>query len=83
MSETRERHEQRLKRDPSPLIQQAYGAPHIAADKANFHNHIAAHRAHTVMLVQCGIISAGDGAAILRALDGVEAGGVESIPIRP
>lgn len=83
MSETPQRHEQRLKRDPSPLIQQAYGAPHIAADKANFHNHIASNRAHTVMLVECGIIPAGDGAAILRALDGVEAGGVESIPVRP
>lgn len=83
MSETPDRHEQRLKRDPSPLIQQAYGAPHIAADKANFQNHIAAHRAQTVMLMECGIIPAADGAAILCALDQVEAGGVESIPIRP
>jgi argininosuccinate lyase len=82
MNETPQRHEHRLKRDPSPLIQQAYGVPHLAADKANFHHHIAAHRAHTVMLVECGIVGKGDGAAILRALDTIETGGVESVPIR-
>jgi len=83
MTETSTRHEQRLKRDPSPLIQQAYAAPHINADKANFHHHLAAHRAHTVMLVERGIIPAADGAAILRALRELEAAGVESVPIRP
>jgi len=83
MTETSMRHEQRLKRDPSPLILQAYGAPHIGADKANFHHHLAAHRAHTVMLVERGIIAAADGAAILRALRELEAAGVESVPVRP
>ncbi len=83
MTETRERHEQRLKRDPSPVVQQAYGVPHIAADKSNFHNHIAANRAHIVMLVECNIIRQADGAAILRALDDLETRGVESVAIRP
>jgi argininosuccinate lyase len=83
MSATPERHEQRLRRDPSPLIQQAYGAPHIAADMANFHHHLAANRAHVVMLVECGIVRRADGAALLRALDDLEARGVESVAIRP
>jgi len=83
MSGPRERHEQRLKRDPSPVIQQAYGAPHIAADRNNFHHHLAANRAHVVMLVECQIIQQTDGAAILGALDGLEARGVDSVPIRP
>jgi argininosuccinate lyase len=83
MSGPRARHEQRLKRDPSPLIQQAYGAPHIAADRNNFHHHLAANRAHVVMLVECDIIPKTDGAAILRALDALESRGVESVPIRP
>jgi argininosuccinate lyase len=83
MSETPKRHEQRLKRDPSPLIQQAYGAPHIVADKANFHNHIAANRAHTVMLVESGIVAPEVGGAILRALADLEADGADSVPVRP
>ena len=83
MSDPRVRHEQRLKRDPSSLIQQAYGAPHIAADRSNFHHHLAANRAQVVMLVECNIIRQADGAAILRALDGLEARGVESVAIRP
>jgi argininosuccinate lyase len=83
MSETPVRHEQRLKRDPSPLIQEAYGLPHIFADKNNFPHHIAAHRAHVVMLTECGIIPRPDGVAILRGLDDLEAKGVEAIPIRP
>jgi argininosuccinate lyase len=83
MTDTPQRHEQRLKRDPSPLIQQAYGAPHIAADKNNFHLHLAANRAHVVMLTECGIIRRADGAAILRALEDLEVRGVESVAIRP
>lgn len=83
MTDTPQRHEQRLKRDPSPLVQQAYGAPHILADKNNFPHHLAANRAHVVMLVECGIIRRADGAALLRALDDLEARGVESVAIRP
>jgi argininosuccinate lyase len=83
MSVTPQRHEQRLRRDPSPLIQQAYGAPHIAADMANFPHHLAANRAHVVMLVECNIIPRANGAAILRALDDLEDRGVEAVPLRP
>ena len=74
---------QRLTRAPSPLIQEAYGAPHIAADTTRFSYHLAAHRAHTVMLVERTIVSRQDGAAILRALTDLELAGVESIPSRP
>ena len=83
MSATPQRHEQRLRRDPSPLIQQAYGAPHIAADMANFPHHLAANRAHVVMLVECNIIPRANGAAILGALDDLEDRGVEAVPLRP
>jgi argininosuccinate lyase len=77
------RPDRRLTRTPSPLIQEAYGAPHIAADVARFPYHLAAHRAHTVMLVACGIIVPEDGAAILRALSDLERAGVDAIPRPP
>jgi argininosuccinate lyase len=77
------RHEQRLTRAPHPLIQEAYGAPHIAADTANFPYHLAAHRAHVVMLLERKIIGPSDGEAILRALNDLERVGVEAIPLPP
>ncbi|MFA5057891.1 MAG: argininosuccinate lyase [Opitutaceae bacterium] len=83
MSRIPERHEQRLKRDPSSLIQQAYGAPHIAADKSNFPHHLAANRAHVVMLVERSIVRREDGRAILRTLDDLETRGVDSVALRP
>jgi argininosuccinate lyase len=82
MSETRGRYDQRLQRDPSPLIQQVQ-ASRIAASKSNFHHHITANQAHVVMLVECNIIRRSDGADILRTLQELEAAGVESVQVRP
>jgi argininosuccinate lyase len=77
------RHERRLKQPPSPLMQEIYGAPHLAADTARFPYHIAAHRAHAVMLVECHIVAREDGAAILGALDTLETTGVRALSLRP
>lgn len=82
MSENEPRHEQRLKRGPAQVIQEAYGAPHITAETANFPYHLAAHRAHVVMLIETGIIPK-DSVAILRALDDLESKGADAIPLLP
>jgi argininosuccinate lyase len=75
--------QERLGREPDPLIQEFYGEPHIHAELGDLGHHLAAHRAHLVMLAEQGIVTAEHARAIAAALERLEAQGAGAIPIRP
>jgi argininosuccinate lyase len=77
------RHQERLGTGPAELIQEAYGAPHIQTELAAFDLHLAAHRAHLVMLVERGIVDRKRASALFDALDDLERSGPESMQLRP
>jgi len=52
----------------------------LAADERIFAADLAVDRAHVVMLAEQGIVDESDAAAILSALDGVEASGHDTLP---
>lgn len=76
-------YQNRLSSDPSLLIQEAYGSPHLAAEAPLLEHHLAAHRAHVVMLAERGIVATSDAAAILSSLGHLEQAGSVELPLRP
>jgi argininosuccinate lyase len=80
---TEPRHPDRLSSGPDPLIQELWGAPAIAGALPRLGTHVAAHRAHAVMLAETGILAPEHGVALLDALDQIEREGPAGIPVRP
>ncbi len=67
----------------APEVGEEMGAGGQVDQARHFGSYMRVHRAHTVMLTERGIISREDGAAILRALGAIEAGGIESLGLVP
>lgn len=75
-------HQERLARDPDPLVQKIYGRPHIEAELPALASHLAAHEAHVTMLAAAGIIDAQSAASLLEAIDELRSS-PESLALRP
>jgi argininosuccinate lyase len=75
--------EGRLRGGFAPEVADEVMADHQRDQARHFAEYMRVHRAHTVMLAECGIIAREDAAAILRALDAIEAGGLDALAMEP
>lgn len=73
----------RLKTPPSSEAVALMYGPRLQAGLKDFHAMLRVHKAHTVMLVNQGIISSEAGAALISAVRGLEDGGLECMPLDP
>ena len=71
----------RLSRPPAEIFTRLSQAPGLARERRHFREFMAVDKAHTVMLVEQGILSAGHGRAILDVLLEIEAGGVDGLAV--
>ncbi|MFN8556012.1 MAG: argininosuccinate lyase [Dehalococcoidia bacterium] len=74
-----ERIQGRLRGSMAPEVGEEMMAGYHHEQARHFPAYMRVHRAHTAMLTERGIISAADGAAILRALVELEAGGIAGL----
>lgn len=84
MSGDKARHpfEARLGKWPDPRLGRILDK-RVAKQLDFFPAQVEMDQAHTVMLIEQGILSAADGASILRVLRDLEAGGRDTLPIEP
>lgn len=75
-------HQERLARDPDPLVQEIYGRPHTEAEFPALPSHLDAHEAHVTMLAAAGIIDPRSAASLLEALGELRSS-PESLALRP
>src|SRR6185436_12153602 len=75
--------EARLSRPPSEQFLRHYHVPSLAREKRQLQNYMAVDLAHTVMLVEEGILSRDHGAAILKTLLEIRAMPAEDFQIDP
>ena len=75
--------EARLSRPPSEQFMRHYHVPSLAREKRQLQNYMAVDLAHTVMLVEEGILAREHGAAILKTLLEIRAMPAEDFQIDP
>ncbi|MCC7274934.1 MAG: argininosuccinate lyase [Alphaproteobacteria bacterium] len=73
--------EARLSRPPAAVFTRLSQAPGLARESRHFKEFMAVDRAHTVMLVEQGILSREHGKAILGVLAEIDAGGLEGLAV--
>lgn len=75
--------EARLSRPPAEQLTRYYQTPGLAREQRHFKEFVAVDLAHTVMLVEEGILPRETGAAILKTLLEIRALSVEDFPVDP